>query len=93
MTHPSFPGVELVVHPPPGEEVRSVRFALWITVLSTRSMLIEQNYSGEFRTLYRGEEVGSMAFLPIRSTDLISKSSDLGTEQTQLYSPGFSSRQ
>lgn len=79
-SHPLFPGVKLTVRPAPGERILSVRFAMWMILYTTRCLIKENEYSGEFLSLYRNEMIGYVVILP---TAAIARESNSSTQPTQ----------
>ncbi|CAF9923168.1 MAG: hypothetical protein HETSPECPRED_005260 [Heterodermia speciosa] len=79
-SHPLFPEVKLTVRPAPGKRLLSVRFAMWIILFSTRCLIEENKYSGEFLNLYRNEPIGYMVVLP---TARIARQGNSSTQGTQ----------
>ena len=76
-SHPLFPGAKLTVRPAPGKRVLSVRFAMWMILYTTRGMIMEKRYSGEFLSLYKREMIGYVVTLPTAAI------SEQGTQRTQ----------
>ena len=79
-SHPLFPGAKLTVRPAPGKRLLSVRFAMWMILYSTRCMIIEKKYSGEFLSLYKRNMIGYVVTLP---TAAIASQGKLSTQRAQ----------
>ena len=80
-SHPSFPGVRLTVRPPVGKTRLSVRFAMWMILYSTRCMVVEKMYSGQFLSIYKTEVIGFVNTLPTAA--IIVRQGDLSTQRTK----------
>ncbi|KAL8788310.1 MAG: hypothetical protein Q9195_007366 [Heterodermia aff. obscurata] len=79
-SHPLFPGVKLTVRPPLEQRLLSVRFAMWIIMYTTRCLVHEKHYSGEYLSLYKLETIGYMV---IRPTVAIARQGNSSTQRTQ----------
>ena len=78
--HSLFPGVKLTVRPAPGKRILSVRFAMWMILYTTRCLILEKEYSGEFLNLYKREMIGYVVILP---TTPIAREGNSNTQTTE----------